>query len=97
MPKVFVQLRNGQGQTIAQADHFIFDETLNRERWQKLRDENEWLRDSTYLSLPNPLPASEGPYHIYVGLYDRDSFERVPLLNDTSGEFAAIIPMTNSP
>ncbi len=96
MPKVFVQLRNGQGQTIAQADHFIFDETLNSKRWQKLRDENEWLRDSTYLSLPNPLPASEGPYHIYVGLYDRDSFERVPLLNDTSGEFAALIPVPAS-
>ena len=92
--KVFVQLRNGQGQTIAQADHFIFEETLTVKRWEKVWQENEWLRDPTYLRLPNPLPAAEGPYRIFIGLYDPDSFERVPLLNDASGEHAVVINLT---
>jgi hypothetical protein len=91
--KVFVQLRNGQGQTIAQADHFIFEETLTARRWEKLQEEEELMRDPTYLPLPRPIPPAEGPYQIFVGLYDPDSFERVPLLNDASGENAVVIPL----
>jgi len=95
--KVFVQLRNGQGQTIAQADHFIFEETLTARRWDKLQGEGELLRDPTYLRLPQPMPPAEGPYHISIGLYDPDSFERIPLLNDASGENAVVIPLETLP
>jgi hypothetical protein len=95
--KVFVQLRNGQGQTIAQADHYIFEETLTARRWEKLQEENELLRDPTYLPLPQPMPPAEGPYHIFVGLYDPESFERVPVLNDASGENAITIPLEIAP
>lgn len=89
--KVFVQLRNGQNTTISQADHFIFQGMLTPRRWKKLQQENSWAIDSAYLPLDMPRPASEGPYRIFIGLYDPDTFERVPLLNDASGENAVII------
>ncbi len=93
-PKVFVHLRDGQGQTIAQADHFIFEELLTSDEWNKLREEGAWLRDSADLRLPLPVPADDGPYRIYVGLYDPDTFERVPVLNDVSGENAVVIDLS---
>jgi hypothetical protein len=96
--KVFVQLRDGQGQTIAQADHFIYEGLLTLDEWNKLRKEGEWLRDSADLRIPSvgrsvplPLPADGGPYRIYVGLYDPVTLERVPVLNDASGENAVVI------
>jgi 4-amino-4-deoxy-L-arabinose transferase-like glycosyltransferase len=92
--KVFVQLRNNRNETISQADHAIFEGTLTPRRWKKLREEEAWLRDSTYLRLPNPLPIADGPYRIYVGLYNPDTFERVPILNDASGENAAVIDLS---
>ncbi|GAB4543534.1 MAG: hypothetical protein Kow0063_36790 [Anaerolineae bacterium] len=91
--KVFVQLRNGQGQTIAQADHFIYEGLLTLEEWNRLREGGEWLRDSADLRIPLPLPAGGGPYRIYVGLYDPVTLERVPVLNDMSGENAVVIDL----
>jgi len=43
--------------------------------------------------------ASPGLYWrpIYVGLYDPDTFERVPVLNDTSGENAVVIDLSELP
>lgn len=91
--KVFVQLRDGQGQTISQADHFIFEGLLQSRRWDRLQDEGEWLRDTADLTFPIPLPATGGPHRIYVGLYHPETFERVPLLNDLSGENAVVIEL----
>ncbi len=95
MLKVFVHLRNGRGQTIAQADHFIYERLLSLDEWNRLQVKGEWLRDTADLRLPLPLPADAGPYRIYVGLYDPSTFERVPLLNDTSGENAVVIDLSN--
>ncbi len=89
--KVFVQLRDGRGETIAQADHFIYEGLLDSSEWHRLREKNEWLRDSADLRLPVSLSAHQGPYRIYVGLYDPNTLERVPLMNDSSGENAAVI------
>ena len=91
--KVFVQLRNGQGQTIAQADHFIYQDMLKSDVWDALRRQKEWLRDAAELQLPGSLPADSGPYRLYVGLYDAGTLSRVPLLNDTSGENAVVIEL----
>ncbi len=95
--KVFVHLRNGKGQTIAQADHFIFEKLLTSSEWHRLREEGEWVRDTASLRVPLPLPVDGGPYRIYVGLYDPNSFERLPLLNDTSGENAVVIDVADLP
>ncbi|MFQ5612155.1 MAG: ArnT family glycosyltransferase [Anaerolineae bacterium] len=91
--KVFVQLRNGQGQIIAQADHFIYEGLLTGRAWADLQQQGEWLRDTADLQIPLPLPPAEGPYRVYVGLYDPDTFERVPVVNDTSGENAVVIDL----
>jgi hypothetical protein len=44
-----------------------------------------------------PLPVDGGPYRIYVGLYDPENFERVPLSGDTSGENAVVIDLPELP
>jgi 4-amino-4-deoxy-L-arabinose transferase-like glycosyltransferase len=91
MPKIFVQLRDRQNQVVAQADHLFYEGLLTLSEWQTLFRDNEWLRDTA--TLPLPADLSQGPYQIYVGLYDPQSLERVPIVNDTSGENAAIITL----
>jgi hypothetical protein len=91
--KVFVHLRDSQGQTVAQADHFIYEGLMNSSEWDKLQDTGEWLRDSADLRVPLPLPADGRSYKIYVGLYDPATLERVPILNDTSEENAVVISL----
>ncbi len=91
--KVFVQLRDSQGQTIAQSDHFLLEGLLTLEVWNTLQQRGEWLRDSADLHLPLPLPAEDEPYRLYIGFYDPNTLERLPLLNDTSGENAVVIDL----
>jgi hypothetical protein len=97
LTKVFVQLRDGQNQTIAQADHFIYERLLTGREWNDLRDNGEWLRDSADLQLPLPLPNGAAPYRIYIGFYNPDTFERVPVIGDTSGENAVVIDLSALP
>jgi hypothetical protein len=89
--KLFVQLRNGQGQTIAQSDHFLLEGLLTLPAWHALEQKGEWLRDAADLHVPLPLPAAGQPYRLYVGFYDPNTLERVPVVNDSSGENAVII------
>ncbi len=95
MPKIFVQVRNNQNQVVAQADHFFYEGLLTIDEWGALYRENEWLRDTADLQLP--LPLNQGPYQIYVGLYNPETLERVPIANDTSGENAAVISLPDTP
>jgi 4-amino-4-deoxy-L-arabinose transferase-like glycosyltransferase len=99
--KVFVQLRNQAGQNIAQADHFFFETLLTtketKREWQDLQEQGEWFRETAMLYLPLPLPAEQGPYQIYLGLYHPDTFERLPLFNDASGENAVVLPFPELP
>jgi hypothetical protein len=87
--KVFVQLRNEQEQTVAQADHYIFEGMLTGAALEQLRDQQEWLRDTADLTFPQGLPS--GSYRLLVGLYDPDTFERVPVVADQSGENAVLL------
>ncbi len=89
--KVFVQLRNAQNQIVAQADHFLLEGLLTFEAWNALQQKGEWLRDTADLNLPLPLLADSGPYQLYVGFYDPNTLERVPIMGDTSGENAVVI------
>ena len=92
--KMFVQLRNAQGQIIAQADHFLLEGLLTLEVWNAWQQKGEWLRDTADLRLPLPLPAEGAPYRLYIGFYNPATFERVPLVNDTSGENAVVIDLS---
>jgi hypothetical protein len=58
-------------------------------------EQNEWLRDSTGLVVPAGLAAGE--YRLLVGLYDPDTFERVPLTADVSGENAVLLTTLRVP
>lgn len=93
--KVFVQLRNEQGQNVAQADHFIFEGFLTGAMLEHLKDQEGWLRDSADLALPQNLPP--GAYRLLVGLYDPTNFERVPLVDDASGENAVLLETISIP
>ena len=87
--KVFVQLRNGQDEIVAQADHYIFEGWLSVDVLRDLIGQEEWLRDGVQLTVPNPLPR--GRYRLLVGLYDEVTGERVPVQADTSGENAVML------
>jgi 4-amino-4-deoxy-L-arabinose transferase-like glycosyltransferase len=93
--KVFVQLRNEQNQTVAQADHYVFEGFLTGSIMAQLRDQNEWLRDTADLTLLQGLPP--GTYRLLVGLYDPDTLERVPVVADQSGENAVILKTVSVP
>ncbi len=89
--KVFVQLRDGSGQTLAQADHFIYDGLFTSGQWLRHQAAGEIVRDSADLRLPQPFIPENGPYRLYIGFYDPDTFERLPVINDSSGENAVVI------
>ncbi len=93
--KVFVQLRNEEDQIAAQADHFIFENLLTASTLAQMTRQGEWLRDTADLPLPQVLPS--GTYRLMVGLYDPDTFERVPLVDDQSGENAVILETVSVP
>jgi MFS family permease len=83
--KVFVHLRNGQNQTVAQADHLPFDGALSTSSWQP----GDVVAEDFWLDLPAELPA--GNYGLVAGLYHPDTGERLPVTNDTSMENAIIL------
>jgi hypothetical protein len=95
--KVFVQVRNQRGETVAQADHFVYQGLLTIEEWSSLRGKGEWLRDAATLHLAQPSSGGDGPHRIFVGLYDPQTMARVPVLNDASGENAVMIDLAVLP
>jgi len=93
--KVFVQLRNEQNQIVTQADHFILERFITGSILAQLGDQGEWLRDTADLRLPQDL--SPGTYRLVVGLYDPETFERLPVAADQSGENAVILETVTVP
>jgi len=92
--KVFVQLRNNHGEIIAQADHFLYENLITGREWQEVKEEQQWLRETVILQLPLPVSPEDGPYQLFLGIYNPDTFERVHLVNDTSGENAIALPFS---
>jgi hypothetical protein len=93
--KVFVQLRSEQDQIVAQADHYIFEGFITSSILQQLKEQDEWLRDTADMRLPQELPP--GTYRFLVGLYDPDTLERVPVVADQSGENAVLLETVTIP
>jgi hypothetical protein len=87
--KVFTHLRDADNQTVAQADHWLLGYNLSVEDWQQTLAIDPIVRDNIIFALPEDLPA--GQYHIFVGLYTPETLERLPVVNDQSGENAIYI------
>lgn len=86
--KIFVQLRNQDGQTVASADHEAFGGLLPTRLWYA----NRILKVTNRLEWPADLPP--GHYKLYVGMYHPATGQRLPIIADTSGENAAIISLS---
>jgi hypothetical protein len=85
--KVFVHVRNADNQDVIRADHWILEDyAVPSSRWERLVAHNSVIRDDSMLDLPADL--SSGAYKVLVGLYDPDNLDRLPVVNDQSGENA---------
>ncbi|MDX1520642.1 MAG: hypothetical protein R3264_03360 [Anaerolineae bacterium] len=82
---IFVQVRNAAGATVISADHSPYLGLLPTSRWPA----GAVVQETTWLDVPADLPPDH--YPIYIGLYRPDTLERLPLLDDTSGEHALIM------
>jgi hypothetical protein len=78
----FVHIRDQAGKTVAQVDAQPLAGDYPTSRWRV----GETVIDSVIVPLPANLPA--GTYRLLVGLYRWDTLERLPVVNDTSGENA---------
>lgn len=87
----FVHIRNEQGDTVAQADF----EPLNGQYSTTLWKPGETVVDVHDLILPADLPPGE--YRVLGGLYRWDTLERMPVIDDTSGENAVLLEVINIP
>jgi hypothetical protein len=88
--KVFVHVRDADNQTVTGADHWILENyAVPSSRWERLIAANSVIRDDAFLDLPDYLLP--GTYRILVGLYDPDTLDRLPVINDQSGENAVYL------
>jgi hypothetical protein len=87
--KVFVHLRDKDNKTLSQADHFIYDGKVPHSRWPEMIRSDTVLRDGVNLVLPPTLEL--GRYRILVGFYHPETFQRLGVINDQSGESAVIL------
>jgi 4-amino-4-deoxy-L-arabinose transferase-like glycosyltransferase len=83
--KIFVQLRDLEQVTLASADHEPYLGHVPTSAWPA----GAVIQEMNWLELPPEMPP--GSYNIYVGLYRPDNLERLPLVNDMSGENALIL------
>lgn len=80
---VFVHLRPTDGSgNLTQADHRPLGVIYPTSLWPV----GETIRETSELPLPDQIPAGE--YELWVGLYQLETGERLPLHGDTSGENA---------
>ncbi len=78
----FVHIRDQAGKTVAQVDAQPLSGDYPTSRWRV----GETVIDSVVVPLPAELPA--GTYRLLVGLYRWDTLERLPVINDRTGENA---------
>jgi hypothetical protein len=79
---VFVHLRDAGGRTLAQADHQPLAPVYPPTLWPV----GETVRERSVLTLPEGV--SPGSYGLWIGVYRLDTLERLPVIDDSSGENA---------
>jgi hypothetical protein len=82
---IFVHLRDSGNVTQLAADHRPYDGVVPTTDWTA----GAVVKDVVWLDLPAELPPGE--YRLLVGMYRLDTMERLPIVNDTSGENAVIL------
>jgi hypothetical protein len=84
---IFVHLRDAQNNTLLNADHQPYNGLVPTTRWPG----GDLIKETIRLDLAQTPP---GVYKIYVGMYvfEGDEFHRLPVVADTSGESAVVIP-----
>jgi hypothetical protein len=79
---VLVHLRDASGSTLAQGDHQPLAPVYPPTLWPV----GETVRERSVLTLPEGV--SPGSYGLWVGVYRLDTLERLPVVDDSSGENA---------
>lgn len=88
--KIFVHLRDQTGATIAQADFAPLEQIDEHLREAMVgRSSADIIPLTTSLTLPPELPP--GVYRLYIGVYHPAALERVPVIDDQSGENAILL------
>ena len=80
--KIFVQLRDQTGQTVANAGYKMFDALVPTQSWRT----GAITKDTVRMTLAKEI--TPGNYTLYVGLYSPSTMERLPIIDDQSGENA---------
>lgn len=94
--KVFVHLRDQNGQVVAQADFTPLDQIDEKLRKRIVGEAGkDRIVLTTNLALNSELPA--GLYTLVCGFYEPTTGQRVPIPNDTSGENALILKQIRAP
>jgi hypothetical protein len=88
---VFVHLRDAAGTNVAQADHRPLAPVYPPSLWPA----GEIVRERSVLTLPQEIPA--GDYQLWIGVYRLDTLERLPVLDDASGENAVLLGRVTVP
>ena len=88
--KVFIHLRDSQGQVVAQADFTPLEKIHPALRNRMISQAGpDQIPLSTTLHIDPSTKA--GTYYLYLGLYNGTTFERVPILEDTGEENAILL------
>ncbi len=82
---IFMHLRDATGQTIAQVDYQPLAPMYPTTLWPV----GQTIRAHQVLSLPANVLAGE--YGLWVGVYRLDTLERLPVVEDVSGENAVLL------
>ncbi|HEY85447.1 MAG TPA: hypothetical protein G4N96_10095 [Chloroflexi bacterium] len=87
----FVHLLDPEGNTVAQADVLPGQGAWLTNTWKS----NEWISDQIQLTLPVTLKA--GQYRLLIGWYSVETGQRIPLINDISGQNAVVLDGLSAP
>ena len=79
---VFVHMRDATGRNVVQGDHQPLSPVYPPTLWPV----GQTIRERSVLTMPEDVPS--GTYDLWIGLYRLDTLERLPVVNDTSGENA---------